>query len=84
MSFVESRPALFNQDDLIALRKQYGVDKLLPGLTGWAQINGRDELQIVEKVKLDTEYLHNKSFALDIKIILLTAIKVLRRQGVNH
>ena len=84
MSFVGPRPALFNQHDLIALRTEYGVHQLTPGLTGWAQINGRDELQIVEKVKLDTEYLHNKSLALDIKIILLTAIKVLCRQGIKH
>ena len=84
MSFVGPRPALFNQHDLIELRTEYGVHQLTPGLTGWAQINGRDELQIVEKVKLDTEYLHNKSLALDIKIILLTAIKVLCRQGIKH
>ena len=84
MSFVGPRPALFNQDDLIELRKQHGVDSLLPGLTGWAQINGRDELQIIEKVKLDTDYLHNKSFLLDVKIMLSTAIKVLNRQDIKH
>ena len=84
MSFVGPRPALFNQDDLIALRTQYGVDKLLPGLTGWAQINGRDELPIPEKVKLDVEYMQNQSLFLDLKIIFLTVLKVLRRDGVQH
>ena len=84
MSFVGPRPALFNQDDLVALRTQYGVDKLLPGLTGWAQINGRDELPIPIKVKLDVEYLHEQSFLLDLKIIFLTFLKVLRRDGVQH
>ena len=84
MSFVGPRPALFNQDDLVALRTQYGVDKLVPGLTGWAQINGRDELPIPEKVKLDADYLHQQSFALDLKIILMTFLKVLRRDGIKH
>ena len=84
MSFVGPRPALFNQDDLISLRTQYNVDKLLPGLTGWAQINGRDDLPITQKVQLDVEYLNNKSFYTDIKIILLTFIKVMRRDGVTH
>ncbi len=84
MSFVGPRPALFNQDDLIALRTQYGVDKLLPGLTGWAQINGRDELPIPEKVKLDVEYMQNQTLFFDVKIILLTVLKVLRRDGVQH
>lgn len=84
MSFVGPRPALFNQDDLIALRTEYGVDQLVPGLTGWAQINGRDELPIPEKVKLDVTYLHEQSFYLDIKIIFLTFLKVLRRDGVQH
>ncbi|MEQ1603120.1 MAG: sugar transferase [Methylophilaceae bacterium] len=84
MSFVGPRPALFNQDDLVALRRQYGVDKLLPGLTGWAQINGRDELPIPDKVKLDVDYLNNQSFLLDLKIILLTFLKVLRRDGIQH
>lgn len=84
MSFVGPRPALFNQDDLIALRAQYEVHQLLPGLTGWAQINGRDELPIPEKVKLDVEYLQRQSFWFDIKILWLTAIKVLRRDGVSH
>ena len=84
MSFVGPRPGLFNQDDLIALRKQYGVDKLLPGLTGWAQINGRDELPIPEKVKLDVEYMQNQSLFFDLKIILLTVLKVVRRDNVQH
>lgn len=84
MSFVGPRPALFNQDDLIRLRTEYGVHSLPPGLTGWAQINGRDELPIPEKVKLDVEYLDRKSFALDLKIILLTFLKVLRRDGITH
>ena len=84
MSFVGPRPALFNQDDLIALRKQYGVDKLLPGLTGWAQINGRDELPIAGKVKLDVEYMHKQSLFFDLKIIALTLLKVLCRDGIQH
>ncbi|WP_041741250.1 sugar transferase [Collimonas fungivorans] len=84
MSFVGPRPALFNQDDLIALRTEYGVDSLLPGLTGWAQINGRDELPIAEKVKLDVDYLQRQSFFLDIQIIFLTFLKVIRRDGITH
>jgi O-antigen biosynthesis protein WbqP len=84
MSFVGPRPALFNQDDLITLRTQYGVHELVPGLTGWAQINGRDELPIPEKVKLDVEYLERQSFWFDIKILWLTFIKVIRRDGVLH
>lgn len=84
MSFVGPRPALFNQDDLIALRTQYGVDKLVPGLTGWAQINGRDELPIPDKVKLDVSYMNNQSFWLDFKIIVQTFLKVLRRDGIQH
>jgi O-antigen biosynthesis protein WbqP len=84
MSFVGPRPALFNQDDLIALRTQSGVHELVPGLTGWAQINGRDELPIPEKVKLDAEYLVRCSFWFDIRILWLTFIKVLRREGVAH
>jgi O-antigen biosynthesis protein WbqP len=84
MSFVGPRPALFNQDDLITLRSEHGVDRLLPGLTGWAQINGRDELPIPVKVKLDVEYLHKQSFLLDVKIIFLTFLKVLRRDGIQH
>ncbi len=84
MSFVGPRPALFNQDDLIALRTAQGVDKLVPGLTGWAQINGRDELPIPDKVVLDVEYLHKQAFWFDIKILWLTFLKVLRRDGVSH
>ncbi|MDP3699444.1 MAG: sugar transferase [Hylemonella sp.] len=84
MSFVGPRPALFNQDDLIALRKQYGVDQLLPGLTGWAQINGRDELPIPQKVALDVEYMQRQSLGFDLKIIFLTAVKVIRRESVSH
>ena len=84
MSFVGPRPALFNQHDLIALRTRGGVHQLMPGLTGWAQINGRDELPIPQKVALDIEYLENKSFWLDIKIIFLTGLKVLRRDNVTH
>lgn len=84
MSFVGPRPALFNQDDLIALRTQYGIDKLVPGLTGWAQINGRDELSIPVKIRYDLEYLQNQSFWLDIKILGLTFLKVACRTGVSH
>ena len=84
MSFVGPRPALFNQDDLIALRTQFGVQELVPGLTGWAQINGRDELPIPDKVKLDVEYLERQSFWFDIKILWFTFIKVVRRDGVSH
>ena len=84
LSLVGPRPALFNQEDLIALRTQAGVHELLPGITGWAQINGRDELPIPEKVALDCEYLQNRSFKLDIKILLLTLLKVVRRDGVSH
>lgn len=84
MSFVGPRPALFNQYDLIALRTECGVDKLIPGLTGWAQINGRDELPVVKKVSLDYEYLKRQSVWLDIKIIFLTAAKVIQRDNVVH
>ena len=84
MSFVGPRPALFNQYDLIELRSQAGVHELLPGLTGWAQINGRDELPIPQKVLLDAEYLGRQAFWLDIKIIFLTGLKVLRRDNVTH
>jgi O-antigen biosynthesis protein WbqP len=84
MSFVGPRPALFNQHDLISLRTQYGVHELVPGLTGWAQINGRDELPIPQKVELDAEYLRRRSFWFDVKIILLTAIKVIRQDSVTH
>ena len=84
MSFVGPRPALFNQADLIASRTELGVDRLVPGLTGWAQINGRDELPIPEKVKLDAEYLRRQCFWFDMKIIALTALNVMRRKGVSH
>jgi O-antigen biosynthesis protein WbqP len=84
MSFVGPRPALFNQQDLIELRTKVGVHQLVPGLTGWAQINGRDELPIPEKVALDVEYLRRQSLVFDIKIILLTAWKVLKRDNVTH
>jgi O-antigen biosynthesis protein WbqP len=84
MSFVGPRPALFNQDDLIDLRTRNDVHTLVPGLTGWAQINGRDELPIPQKVALDTDYLHQRSLWLDIKIIFLTGMKVLRGDNVTH
>jgi O-antigen biosynthesis protein WbqP len=84
MSLVGPRPALFNQEDLIELRKQNGVDKLLPGVTGWAQVNGRDELSISDKVALDAEYLNRQSFAMDVKILWMTLSKVVKRDGVSH
>lgn len=84
MSLVGPRPALFNQHDLIQLRTEAGVERLVPGLTGWAQINGRDELPIPDKVRLDAEYLQRQSFGFDLKIIFLTVWRVLRRDGVNH
>ncbi len=84
MSFVGPRPALFNQHDLMALRTELGVHTLLPGLTGWAQVNGRDELPIPEKVKLDVAYLQRQSLWFDICILWLTFVKVLRRDGVSH
>ncbi len=84
MSFVGPRPALFNQDDLISLRSEKGVHKLVPGLTGWAQVNGRDELPIPQKVGLDVEYLKRRSFLFDIYILWLTFLKVLKRDGVSH
>jgi O-antigen biosynthesis protein WbqP len=84
MSFVGPRPALFNQDDLIALRTEKGVHTLMPGLTGWAQINGRDELPIPEKVRLDAEYLARRSLAFDLKILGLTLSHVLARKGISH
>ncbi len=84
MSFAGPRPALFNQHDLIALRTQSGVHELVPVLTGWAQINGRDELPIPDKVKLDAEYLQRQSLAFDSRILWLTLVKVLRRDGVSH
>lgn len=84
MSFVGLRPALFNQEDLIALRSEKGVDKLLPGITGWAQVNGRDELSIPEKVALDVEYLNRQSFWFDMKILWMTFLKVITQDGVSH
>jgi O-antigen biosynthesis protein WbqP len=84
MSFVGPRPALFNQDDLIELRTQHDVHTLLPGLTGWAQINGRDEIPNQQKVALDTEYLKRQSLWFDIQILWITFVKVLKRDGVTH
>ena len=84
MSFVGPRPALYNQNDLIALRSQCGVDTLVPGLTGWAQINGRDELPIPQKVALDREYLERQSLLLDIRILCWTALKVIMRTDITH
>ena len=84
MSFVGPRPALYNQNDLISLRTHKSVDKLLPGITGWAQVNGRDELSIPDKVLLDVEYLNRQSFWLDIKILWMTLLKVIKRDGVAH
>lgn len=84
MSFVGPRPALYNQDDLISLRTEKGIHCLRPGLTGWAQVNGRDEMPISKKVNLDFEYLQKKSFIFDLKIIFITILKVLRRDGVSH
>jgi O-antigen biosynthesis protein WbqP len=84
MSFVGPRPALFNQDDLIKLRTEKGVHEVLPGLTGWAQVNGRDEIPIPQKVQLDAEYLHRQSILFDLKILWMTALKVFNRDGVSH
>jgi O-antigen biosynthesis protein WbqP len=84
MSFVGPRPALYNQYDLINLRSEKGVDKLLPGITGWAQVNGRDDLSISDKVVLDVEYLNRKSFLFDIKILWMTVLKVVKRDSVSH
>ena len=84
MNFVGPRPALFNQNDLIDLRIKEGVDKLLPGITGWAQVNGRDELSIPDKVALDVEYMNRKSFSFDLKIIWMTFLKVINSQGISH
>ena len=84
MSLVGPRPALFNQDDLIALRTAGGVHEMTPGVTGWAQVNGRDELPIPEKVKLDEWYMRNRSFWLDLKIVGMTVFKVIRKEGVAH
>ncbi len=84
MSFVGPRPALFNQDDLIALRTEKGVDKILPGLTGWAQVNGRDELPIPQKVVLDVEYMNKQNFWFDFYILWRTFVKVVKSDGVSH
>ena len=84
MSFVGPRPALFNQDDLVALRTEAGVHRLRPGLTGWAQVNGRDELPIPDKVALEAEYLRRRGFLFDLRILGLTAVKVLKRHGISH
>ena len=84
MSFVGPRPALFNQSDLVELRTQCGVHKLVPGLTGWAQINGRDDLPIPEKIRLDVEYLRRKSLSFDLQILAMTLVKVLKRDGIDH
>jgi O-antigen biosynthesis protein WbqP len=84
MSFVGPRPALFNQEDLIMLRTEKGIHELVPGLTGWAQVNGRDELPISQKVQLDEEYLLRHSFLFDMKIIWLTALRVMTKDGVSH
>jgi O-antigen biosynthesis protein WbqP len=84
MSIVGPRPALFNQHDLVALRTELGVHDLLPGLTGWAQVNGRDELPIPQKVQFDREYLERQSLALDLRIIAMTVQKVLKRDSVSH
>lgn len=84
MTFVGPRPALFNQEDLIVLRTEKGVHKLVPGLTGWAQVNGRDALPVRQKVELDVEYMQRLSFLLDLKIMWMTALKVVTRTGVSH
>lgn len=84
MSFVGPRPALFNQDDLVALRTQLGVHALVPGLTGWAQVNGRDDLPISQKVSLDAVYLQRQSVWFDLRIVWMTLVKVVRRDGVTH
>ena len=84
MSLVGPRPALFNQKDLIELRKLHGVDNLLPGITGWAQINGRDKLSIHEKVKLDVEYMNNQTIFLDIKILWFTIFSLTKKNKISH
>ncbi len=84
ISFVGPRPALYNQDDLVEFRTEKGIHKLIPGVTGWAQVNGRDELPIPVKVEFDEFYLKNRSFLLDLKILLMTFVKVVRREGVKH
>jgi O-antigen biosynthesis protein WbqP len=84
MSFIGPRPALFNQQDLILLRKKNGIDRVKPGITGWAQVNGRDELSIVDKVGFDVEYVNNQSLLFDLKILWMTFVKVIKRAGVTH
>ena len=84
MSFVGPRPALYNQYDLIELRTKNGIDSLLPGITGWAQVNGRDKLSIPDKVLLEVEYLKNRSILFDMKILWMTLLKVFKRDGINH
>ena len=84
MSFVGPRPALYNQEDLIAMRTERGVEVLVPGITGWAQVNGRDELDLTEKVNLDVQYLQKQSTGFDFYILFLTVLKVFRREGVSH
>lgn len=84
MSFVGPRPALFNQQDLIDMRTEKGIHNILPGLTGWAQVNGRDDIPIVQKVQLDSEYLQRQSLMFDIQILWLTFLKVVKRDGVSH
>lgn len=84
MSFVGPRPALFNQDDLVALRTQSGLHRLVPGITGWAQINGRDELSIPLKVKFEEEYLRRRCFAFDLRILALTLLRAVKGEGVTH
>jgi len=84
MSFVGPRPALYNQDDLIALRTSKGIHQIIPGITGWAQVNGRDDLPIPQKVEYDEHYYHNRSFLFDLKILYMTAVKVIKAEGVGH
>lgn len=84
MSFVGPRPALYNQDDLIRLRTLQGVHEILPGITGWAQVNGRDDIPIPKKVEYDSHYLAKKSFCFDLKILYMTVVKVIKAEGVRH
>ena len=84
LSFVGPRPALYNQSDLIAMRTELGIHAIVPGLTGWAQVNGRDELSVADKVKLDEEYFQNPSLWFDIKILFMTVINVVRKKCVSH
>jgi O-antigen biosynthesis protein WbqP len=84
MSFIGPRPALYNQDDLVDLRTKKGIHRLVPGVTGWAQVNGRDELPIPVKVEFDEYYLKNRSFILDLKILWMTFIKVFKTEGIQH